>query len=484
MGKKIKIFLENILPYLTVFIATIYRPIDPDLGWHLKYGEYFFKNFRILRENTFSTEMADFIWANISWGADLIYYALYRMGGFVGLSIGGAAVVTLTFYFFTKAFRLDFWEKAIIFPIVLFLMNPVNANSFRGQQVSLLFFGILVYLFTRYEEERGQTIYLIPLLFLIWANTHGLFVLGLGVFGLWEGIYILSQYIDSKKFALIIPEIKKLSIITVVSIVATLIHPFGIKIYEDALLHFNDPLLKRIAEYLPAAELSQQWMNLVFTLVLAGIGLVSYVFTRVWRKKLPQIGVFVTLYILSTWVRRYSWAMYYLVIPFLKFPANFLRPDSKKGVFYGATILFVIYLTAILLIKQPYNQFTEMNWSVYCSDFSHCSPKAAIELRKHYIEGKTMTLYNWGGWLIWNYPDMKPSSDGRMHLWRDSTGYNAFEHDYNYEQNIKDIHDSKYDVVFTATYKPIYNRLLKLTEEKKWNFVYKDPSTVIFTRVR
>lgn len=484
MGKKIQLLLQSILPYLTVFLAAIYRPIDPDLGWHLKYGEYFFKNLKILKENIFSTEMPGFIWTNISWGADLAYYAFYRLGGFFGLTLGGAAVVVLTFFFFAKAFKLDYWEKAIIFPIVLFLMNPVNANSFRGQQLSLLFLGILAYLFTRFESERGKSLYFVPLLFLIWANTHGLFVLGLGVFGLWEGFFLLSEYVEEKKINILFPYLKHFFAVTLAAIFATLLHPYGIKIYEDALLHFNDPLLKKIAEYLPAVELSQQWMNLVFTAVFAGIGIAGYVISGTWKKKIPQIGVFAVLYFLSTWVRRYSWAMYYLVMPFLKAPAGFIRPDNKKSIFYGATLLFTVYIIVILMIKQPYDQFMKMDWNTYCRIFGRCSPQAADALKDYYVEGKTMTLYNWGGWLIWNYPEMKPSADGRMHLWRDDNGFSAFEQDYYIEQNVKDVHESKYDVVYTAKYKPIYNRLLELAKEKKWNLVYKDSTTAIFTRVK
>ena len=225
MNKKINLYIQYFLPYFTVFLATIYRPIDPDLGWHLKYGEYFFKNFRILRENIFSTEMPNFIWANISWGADLVYYLFYSLGGFLGLSIGGALVVVFTFFFFAKAYDLDFWEKAIIFPIILFFMNPVSANSFRGQQLSLLLFGVLIYLLSRYEKLKGKIIYLVPVLFLIWANTHGLFVVGLGVLGLWEIFYLLGLFLESKKMRLLIPEIKTFSIVTLLSFGATLIHP-------------------------------------------------------------------------------------------------------------------------------------------------------------------------------------------------------------------------------------------------------------------
>ncbi|MEK9175970.1 MAG: hypothetical protein AAB520_00845, partial [Patescibacteria group bacterium] len=52
--------------YLGIFIFSIHLPQDPDLGWHLKYGEYFFENGSVLRDNTFSALMPDYKWSNSS----------------------------------------------------------------------------------------------------------------------------------------------------------------------------------------------------------------------------------------------------------------------------------------------------------------------------------------------------------------------------------------------------------------------------------
>src|SRR6185312_3486924 len=89
----------EVLPYLIVFIYSLYRPADPDLGWHLKYGEYFWQHGAVLRDNTFSTMMTEFHWANTSWLTDIIGFLIYHFGGFLGLTIAGALIVTVTFYF-------------------------------------------------------------------------------------------------------------------------------------------------------------------------------------------------------------------------------------------------------------------------------------------------------------------------------------------------------------------------------------------------
>jgi hypothetical protein len=96
--------------------------------------------------------------------------------------------------------------------------------------------------------------------------------------------------------------------------------------------------------------------------------------------------------------------------------------------------------------------------------------------------GKTLTFYNWGGYLIWNYPDLKPTIDGRMHLWRSDDGYSAFEAYYPYEQNWVDVDLSDYNTVYMATYKPLFTRMQQLVEEKKWVLRYRDQYAGIFQR--
>src|SRR3990167_9331643 len=99
---KLGLIILSLLPFIFVFISTLYQPIDPDLGWHLKYGEYFFEKGSLLKENTFSTEMPDFRWPNVSWGTDLITYFTFHHFGFLGLTVLSALIVTLTFFFFSK----------------------------------------------------------------------------------------------------------------------------------------------------------------------------------------------------------------------------------------------------------------------------------------------------------------------------------------------------------------------------------------------
>lgn len=479
-----KNLIHRTLPYIFVFLASIHFPTDPDLGWHLKYGEYFFKHFSVLRENTFSTMMADFKWANTSWLTDLISYFVFETSGFLGLTLLGALTVTLTFLFFSKAFKLDYFEKALIFPIIAYFEIPAIQVSFRGQLISILLLGILFYILERYQENKSKLIYLVIPLFLLWANLHGQFILGLGLFFIWEILYLFSVYINNRdNLSQFLKETKLLIIVSFLTLTATLIHPFGVGVYHDAFLHFGNENLKSIAEYVPFRESTASWWNQLIIGALISVGFLFIFFNGQLKKRFPVFAILGILYGLSWIVKRYAWSFYYLAIPFLKPLVYFVRPDSKKYTFMAATVLFLIYISFTAFIKMPLNQYRDMSWETYCSYYTQCSPKAAEFIIKNNLNKKDlMTVYDFGGWLIWNYPQIKPSIDGRMHLWIDKNGYSAFSDYYGYEQNLKDINDSSYNTIFMSKTKPLYNQLINEVQKGRWQLAYNDSVSGIFIR--
>jgi hypothetical protein len=492
------------LPYLIVFISSIFQPSDPDLGWHLKYGQYFWQHGRLLRDNTFSTMMPNFHWANTSWLTDIISYTAYHLGGLFGITVLGALVVTLTFYFFAKAFKLTLWEQVLVFPLVLYLEEPVNSISFRGQQLSLLFGGILFYLISLYEKKPKVLLLIIPL-FLIWVDIDGEYFLGYALFGLWVVLYLTVHVLqkvfikESKKaksrnnFTLYVTRTKESLIekkneifylfgVLVVSFLVTFINPFGYGILFDAVSHIGNPLLKDIDEYLPFYYFSQEWWNEVFVGIVLVFGLFILVFKGKFLKMLPVLGGGLLLFVLSLSVRRYAWPAFYLIFPLLGMTASFLKPDGKK-VTKMATIVIIILLLVLTIWRHiPLSRYTGFTWGEYCLiQVDPCTPQSAQFLIDHNLNHNIYSLYGWGGWIIWNYPQIKPTIDGRMHLWVQN-GYSAFAHYFENEQNFQDIDKTSYSVAYVSVDKPVFGRLLTLTKEGKWKEVYKDTYSGIFVR--
>lgn len=491
------------LPFIFVFLYSLYIPIDPDLGWHLKNGEHFFRNGAIIRENTYSTMMSGYLWSNTSWLTDVLTYAIYAVGGLFALTIAGSVIVTLTFYFFSKIARLQPWDQVFLFPLILYLLQPVNSVSFRGQQITLLFTGILFYFLSLYEKKPKSIYFVIPLFFL-WANLHGQFILGLALLALWMLLYALQKItyiqIDTKQkkrqtvkkrfndaFRTVQmaidankKEFRTFGIILLCSALSTLLNPFGWGIHQAALSHINSPLLQNISEYLPFEMLSTGWWNQVIAGVLIVFGFLALFFRNKVMNNIPLLGVGLTMFLLSFEVRRYAWPAYYLILPLLTPLSTYLKPDNKKVTQILAIVFAIVLISMAIIAKLPLTQFIGANWQTYCNEVK-CPPKAVEYMIENNLTQNPYTLYGWGGYLIWNYPQVKPSIDGRMHLWSQD-GYSAFEEYFAYEQNFKDIDTSKYNVVLISPEKPVHERLMKLENAGKWKMVYNDKNASVFVR--
>ncbi|OGG26626.1 hypothetical protein A2960_00445 [Candidatus Gottesmanbacteria bacterium RIFCSPLOWO2_01_FULL_39_12b] len=480
-----KTYFFILFPFIVVFTVSLYVPSDSDIGWHLKYGEYFFQNHRILKENIYTTMMPGYHWINSSWAIDLVTYLAFSKFGFYGLSVLGALVITGIFYFLSRAFKLTFWEQAVLFPIILFLEKPLFEVSFRGQLITLLFIGILYAILKKFEEGKKYWLIGIIPLFIFWSNLHGQFILGLSLLALWIAFYLVKLYlinINQRKIKDLIKIALVLMLIFVSGIAATLINPFGLGIYQEALRHFGNPLQQFIIEWLPLEKWSGLWWTMIFWDTVVIFSLWQIYRRNEWLKNLPWIIPVIILMILSGSVRRYFWTMILVSIPVVRYLAVLFKPKKSQIATIIALFIFLSVYFFAVLVKAPQENIAGMNWDRFCYQFVRCSPKSAEYLVKNKIPGKMMTFYNWGGWLIWKYPEIKTSIDGRMHLWRDEKGYSAFMDYYPYEQNWDDIDKSDYDIVYMTPAKAIHRRLMELVDQKKWVIAYQDNFATVFVR--
>lgn len=471
------------LPFIIVFVSSLKEPTDTDLGWHLKYGEYFFNYHKLLEDNIFSTEMPNYNYINSAWGTDLLTYLIFSIFGFLGIAIFSSLVFVFTFYFFSKAANLSLWEKAILFPLILNMEKGVIAYSFRGQFLSLLGLGILFYIISRYEQGRDKIILLTIPLFLIWVNVHGQFLLGLGLFTIWIISYLFRVFISQKQKISFSTHKRLLLYITFIAVgLATLVNPYGIKIYEESIKHSSTPLLLTIEEWSPPSWHPLLWQHLILWATFMGI--ISYVLFLQGKflNNLFYILSVAILIIPSFSIRRYMWPMFLVSIPLISQLLKNLKP-SNKYVYIAITCIILIGSYIYFGFNQfPKESIISMDWNKYCFHI-RCSPRSAEFLVRKNFQGKLFSEYGWGGWLIWNYPLIKPSIDGRMAFWEDESGYNALAKYYLLESNLSDIHKSKYDIVYIPPDKPIFHRLLRLVKEKKWKIAYQDGFAFIFIRI-
>lgn len=431
--------------------------------------------------------MPGYNWMNSSWATDLLTYAVFHKMGFAGLSLLGALVITGTFYFFSRAAKLNFWEQSLIIPLILAFNKPLFEVSFRGQLLSLLFLSVLFYIIRLFEDGTKKAIFLTVPLFILWSNFHGQYIEGVGLFYMIMGILYLGRLVGAKEKIVrkkIFREAVLTGIFSLAAGLSVIINPFGTGVITEAVRHFGNPLQKYIVEWIPFDKFSILWWNLIFWDLLVLVSILIINMKGKIIEMLHYIVPTVFMLIMSFYVRRYSWSMVLISIPVIRYTVSLIEPKTREISLTLASMIFIFLYGYSLLVQAPEQNIAGMTWARHCSEFVGCSPKSAEFLLKAKLPGKMMTFYNWGGWLIWNYPGIKPSIDGRMHLWKDDLGYSAFADYYPYEQNWRDIDKSTYDIVYMTLRKPVYGRLTELVKMGKWEQVYKDDFAGVFVRVK
>lgn len=405
--KKVQSFFNSYL-YILVFFASFYTQIDPDLGWELKYGEYLIKYHQILRTNILSTILPNFYWVNHSWGADAILYSIYARLGFFGLSIAGAFVITLIYYFYSKAAKLTLPQKLLLFPFLFYLEFDMNSGALRTQLISLFLQSILIFILYQYERGRKKILYVTIPLFLLWANLHGEFILGLCIFLLWLIFRICYKIFFTNRKETFRHYFNELFpfLIFAVSALCVLINPFGIAIYTESFAHFFNPNLQNVIEWQPLGFFTLDWWNLIMVGVILLWGI--WILRDEIKNNVTFAIITILFFILSLFSRRYVWPFYYLTLPFFAMLLNEFFPKLEKISNKIIFIILCLFTIVVIIIKYPYTQYTQASWNTYCN-IRMCSTNAAEYLITHHlnINQSLYSDYDLGGWLIWNYPQNK-----------------------------------------------------------------------------
>lgn len=496
-------FFAFVLLYFLIYFFHLFQPSDYDLGWHLRYGMDVVHDRQLVRPNTYSTDLVGYKAINSSWLLDVLRYLLYQHTGMVGIAVVGGLTVTLTFFLIAKAFNFTLWQSVITLPILSLMMYAVNVHSLRGQEVSFLLTALLIYILRKYEKiiyselkirtlkSSSFVLYLTIPLFLVWANLNGQFVLGLGIYGGWVAIQLLRMHIgfphNRLKFNSSVLKFSFLTLIlpSVLSVFITLANPYGIHLYTDEIFfHGESPAIQFISEWAPINQNSG-----IVWFFLLGWGLVFFLavpillFQNKFLRFFPYLLASVPLYVASYFEGRYIWTMFLISSPFLAIIVGFLTP--KNRVLHTAVVSIILLAVTFSFVKYelPNRNLGHIGWESYC-DYTHCSPEGASFLMQNYPGKKMWTDYNYGGWLIWNYPLIKPSIDGRMPLWIDrDTRHSAFmDNYYPLETGQADPDTSQYDIFFVQNYRPLKKRLDDLVKNKKWKIAFQDKNATVYVR--
>src|SRR4030042_5429630 len=147
---------------------------DIDLGWHLRYGQYFIETHKYMRENILTYFLPNYVWSLSYFFYQNFIYIIYKFLGLPFLSILNSFLFVLSFIFFNKINPKYLKFNLILFLIVVFFGRNVFGLGIRAQEFSFFILIIEFFLLNRSQENKKYLFFLIPL-FILWVNIHGAF---------------------------------------------------------------------------------------------------------------------------------------------------------------------------------------------------------------------------------------------------------------------------------------------------------------------
>jgi hypothetical protein len=157
--------------------------LTPDVWWHLATGRLVAAN-GIPHVDPFSWMLAGRAWTVHEWLADLVLHACDAAGGLLGVVALRAALLVLGA---VASYRLARLHAGLLVALPLAVAAAWASQRNWLDRPQLWSYALVPLVLLVLERQRQETrlAFLLPVLFLLWVNLHGGFMLGLGLVFLW-----------------------------------------------------------------------------------------------------------------------------------------------------------------------------------------------------------------------------------------------------------------------------------------------------------
>jgi len=460
-----------------------------DLGRHLKNGQIFLAQKKVLATNTYSYTFPDFPVINHHWGIGVAFYLIYRLFGFSGLSafyvflIGGAVFIS----FFLGKRKAAINLPALFIASLLALPLIAYRTEVRPEGISFLLMVLDIFLLRYFfkNPKAWRKVFIAYLLVqILWVNGHIFFVFGIALSGLAAGAsFLINRFSKTTQ---------KLFFLTGATVLVSLINPFFIKGLLEPLMIFKNYgymivenqsiffALRRLPSYIFIHA-----FFLVFLMVLSLL--------LVWRQLFSSVyNLFLTfsLLLFTLLSFRYIRALPLMGLVFLPWFSEALFYLKKKFrilidyFWLGAVFLGFLVLWLGLAFPSVYSPWRLRRWGWGLAKETESSAQFFVENR---LSGPIFNNYDIGSYLIWSlYPKEKVFVDNRPEAYPASffqETYIPAQENESFWQNL----DRKYqfNVIFffrhdaTPWAQPF---LIRRLSDSSWVPVYVDPYALILVK--
>jgi len=483
--------------------------LDSDTWWHLRAGQWIVENLSVPQVDHFSYTRMGQSWQYPGWLTEAPLYLIYKFTGPSGLNLWTAIIVTLAFAFVYLTLSGGVFLRAFV--VILSAATSAIYWAARPHLVTFLLTAIYLWVLEGYRWNVGvrQTVkrrlWWLPLLMVIWANSHGGFIVGFII----TGIYIfeaVSRWIFFRVFAhfrrkqlnladngeanidLEIDQAKstvlRLLLTGLGMLIAVCLNPSGpiMLLYPFKTVSIGS-LSQYIQEWQPPDFHSAQVQPFIW-LILITFGIVGISRRRIATSDLLLFTGF--LYLSFNAARNI--ALFALAAaPVLSRYANGLLDDlsqyfmvdmndlkNTQGKAWINWAIFVVLMLGVIA-RVMMASLPENNWI----EIARLMPVNAVEeIKNSKPPGRLFNSYNWGGYLLYELPEYPVFIDGRTDIYDDELVYewlNIYQAKPGWQQLL-----DRWGVrlILIEPSSPLVNQL----EQNGWRLAYRDQIAVLYQR--
>jgi hypothetical protein len=396
---------------LGLFALAARNVIDPDVGWHLKTGQYIVEHKSVPHTDPFSYTRGGEPWVAHEWLTDLLLYGLERTAGFGALIIVFAAIISGTFFLLYLRCGRDPFVAGVAALFAAWATMPLW--GVRPQVLSLLLTSLWLLILERSDRNPKLLWWTLPLT-LLWVNLHAGFALGLALSAMFLAAGLVERrlgYSDQTE-----PHLRTAAFILLLDFLLVPLNPNGLKLFSYPIETLRSSAMQSyIAEWAsPNFHRAEYWPFLLLILgTLAALG-----WSRLRVRPRALLLLLVSLYAGLCSIRLMP-LFILIAVPF--FCQAFgtrgeIRPESRgrpriSRSFMNAVIVLGMATFAGVHVTQVIERQPQAERQAF--------PAGAVAfLQAHPSSGHIFNHYDWGGYLIWKlYPAIPVFIDGRADLY-------------------------------------------------------------------
>ncbi|MEX1230899.1 MAG: hypothetical protein WEB58_11715 [Planctomycetaceae bacterium] len=397
-----------------VFVLLSYLPVwHTDVWGHLSYGRWIAQTGRVPVTEPLMPLSSGMPFIDTAWLSQWIGYQSYQLYFVAAIQALFAAGITGCLAIFAwRCYRTTEHAAWTLAGLGLFAaLNWMQWSIARPQIAGQLCFAALWLMLTTRRRSTWQ-LFAVPVLFAMWANLHGSFVVGLACLGasvVGRAVDLLRRTKFSTRFwsdATLRHDLLLLEL----AATAVLFNPYGLQLYGEVLSFSASPNLSDLVEWQPLTLRMRQGKFFIAAVLALMVVLRCSPRRISAREMLILVGLGCgTLYSSRLIVWWAPWGAWFFALhghaawKAWRSRKRVEAPRETKGIWTVASVGIIWISLAVTPLGGAvmHGRIPELNKAV-----SQFTPLGAVEyLHEHPPRGQVFNTYEWGDYLLWAGPE-------------------------------------------------------------------------------